>query len=101
MAKRSLDQLIGLVGGVIGIIIGAVDMLIYKITGSAGFLSGSEAIILFSIIGLFGAFIVTSRKKDGSMIMIIIGLAGLIALSNYISWVPFALLLVAGLISRL
>ena len=100
MAKRSLDQLIGLVGGIIGIIIGAVDMLIYKITGSAGFLSGSEAMILFSVIGLAGAFLVTSRKKDGGMIMIVIGLAGLIALSNYITWVPFAILLVAGIISR-
>lgn len=102
MAKRPLDQMIGFIGGAIGIIMGAVGYLYTKfpVPGAAGVLSGVLTLVLFSLIGLFGAFIVTSRKKDGGMIMIVIGLAGLIALSNPYTWVPFAIILIAGVIAR-
>lgn len=57
--------------------------------------------ILFSVIGLVGAFLVTSRKKDAGMIMLVIGLAGIIALPDYVTVIPFLILLVAGIVSRL
>lgn len=102
MAKRPLDQMIGFVGAIIGIIFGAIGMLLHKIPGLGGTFTipDSTTMLLFSLIGLFGAFIVTSRKKDGGLIMIVIGLAGIIALPSYITVVPFIILLVAGLIAR-
>jgi hypothetical protein len=100
MAKRSLDQMIGLVGGLIGIIMGAIGLLIHRLISS--FPQGDAiTMILFSVIGLVGAFLVTSRKKDAGMIMLVIGLAGIIALPNYVTVVPFLIILVAGIVSRL
>ena len=101
MAKRSLDQLIGLVGSLVGIIFGAMILFIYRLFG--GFSQGDAiTMILFSVIGLVGAFLVTSRKKDAGMIMLVIGLAGIIAFStNVVTIVPFLIILVAGIVSRL
>lgn len=101
MAKRSLDQMIGFVGGIIGVIMGAIGLISSKIIPGIVSFGQSETMLLFSLIGLFGAFIVTSRKKDGGLIMIVIGLAGIIALVNYVTWVPFAILLIAGIIARM
>lgn len=101
MAKRSLDQLIGLVGSFIGIIMGAIGIILQKIPYTNISLGESETMILFSIIGLVGALLVTSRKKDAGMVMIVIGLAGIIALPNIVTIIPFAIILVAGIISRL
>jgi hypothetical protein len=107
MAKRSLDQLIGLVGGFIGIIMGAIGMGLHRLVASIS-MGASETMLLFSVIGLVGALLVTSRKKDASMIMIVIGLAGIIAFPAfvggvmvYVTIIPFIILLIAGVISRL
>lgn len=99
MAKRSLDQMIGFVGGAIGVVLGAIGMVVHKLIGSISF-PESTTMLLFSLIGIFGAFLVTSRKKDGGMIMIVIGLAGIIALPNYLTVIPFIILLIAGAIAR-
>lgn len=99
MAKRSLDQMIGLVGGVIGLIFGAIGLFLHKIIGSIS-VPESTTMLLFSLIGLFGAYLVTSRKKDGGLIMIVIGLAGIIALPSYVTIIPFIILLIAGVIAR-
>lgn len=106
MAKRSLDQMIGFVGGVIGLILGALDLFANDLGIHVGSAYGSEILILFSLIGLFGAYLVTSRKKDGGLIMIIIGLAGVIVYPSIgflgvVPVVPFLILLIAGIISRL
>ena len=100
MAKRSLDQLIGFVGGIIGVIFGAIGMVLHKLVSSIS-IPESTTMLLFSLIGIFGAFLVTSRKKDGGLIMIVIGLAGIIALPSYITVIPFIILLIAGVIARL
>lgn len=99
MARRPLDQLIGFVGGIIGIIFGAIGMILHKIVGSIS-IPESTTMLLFSLIGILGAFLVTSRKKDGGLIMIVIGLAGIIALPSYVTVIPFIILLIAGLIAR-
>lgn len=100
MAKRSLDQLIGLVGSIIGIILGAIGLLANEL--HLGIPAGdSQTMILFSVIGLIGAFLVTSHKKDAGMIMIVIGIAGIIALPSIVTVIPFAIILIAGIISRL
>ena len=105
MAKRSLEQTLGLAGGIIAIAIGALSDLVANIgqtlhLGGSGLLSGAEIGILFGLIGLFGAFIVTSKKHDGGLIMLVIGIAGIIALANGIYLIPFVLLIVAGIIAR-
>ena len=58
-------------------------------------------VLLFSLIGLFGALMVSSRKHDGGIIMIVIGVAGLIALASPWFAVPFILLIIAGAIALL
>ncbi len=107
MAKRSLDQMIGLVGGFIGIIMGAIGMGLHRLVSTIS-MGASETLLLFSVIGLVGALLVTSRKKDASMIMIVIGLAGIIAFPSfiggvmtYVTVIPFIILLIAGIVSRL
>ena len=105
MAKRSIEQTLGLAGGIIAIAIGALSDLVANIgqtlhLGGSGLLSGAEIGILFGLIGLFGAFIVTSKKHDGGLIMLVIGIAGIIALANGIYLIPFVLLIVAGIIAR-
>lgn len=98
MAKKSLEQLIGFVGGVIGVILGAIGLILQ----SFNLIHGSDAVtmLLFSLIGLLGAYLVVPRKKDGGMIMLIIGIAGIIALPNPYIIAPFVLLIVAGAIAR-
>lgn len=98
MATRSLDQLIGFAGGIVGIVLGAIGLLL----SNFGLIHGSNAVtmILFSLIGILGAYLVTSRKKDGGMIMLVIGIAGIIALPNPYIVAPFVILLVAGAIAR-
>lgn len=99
MASRPLDQLIGFVGGIIGIIFGALGIILQRIVNSIT-IPDSTTMLLFSLIGIFGAFLVTSRKKDGGLIMIVIGLAGIIALPSFVTVIPFVILLIAGLIAR-
>lgn len=101
MVKRAPAQLVGLVGGVVGVVMGAIGLLANKILPGLASFTQSETMLLFSLIGLFGAFIVTSKKRDGGLIMIVIGLAGIIALPNIVTIVPFIILLAAGIIARL
>lgn len=101
MAIKKPAQLLGFVGGIIGVIMGAIGFIYDKLIPGVGLLTQVETMLLFSLIGLFGAFIVTSRKKDGGLIMIVIGLAGIIALPNYLTIIPFIILLIGGLIARM
>ncbi len=99
MASRPVDQAVGFVGGIVGVVLGAIGLLLSNL---GIHIASPVTMLLFSLIGLLGAYLVTSRKKDGGMIMIVIGIAGIIALPNPIyNIAPFVILLVAGLIARL
>lgn len=105
MAKRSVDQMIGFVGGIIGIILGVILILGVEILGGGSPRTG-DSILLFSLIGILGAYLLSSRKKDGSMMLIVIGIAGIIAFastsaSGIIPLIAFVLLLVSGVIARM
>lgn len=106
MARRKIEQWIGLIGGLLGILLAA---LVFAITSVGSYfhvssnLGGPATVtLLFSLIGLFGALIFSSRKHDGGMIMIVIGVAGIIALAHSPAFVaPFILLTIAGAIALL
>lgn len=100
MVKRAPDQMIGLIGGIIGVIMGAIGLLAKEILPGLSLFTQSETMLLFSLIGLFGAYLLTSRKKDGGLILIVIGIAGIIALPNVVTIIPFVILLIAGVIAR-
>lgn len=100
MVKRAPAQLIGLVGGVIGVVMGAIGLLANKILPGLGSFVQSETMLLFSLIALFGTYMLTSHKKDGGLIMIVIGVAGIIALPSVVTIIPFVIILVAGFIAR-
>ncbi|MCL4307173.1 MAG: hypothetical protein M1302_02725 [Candidatus Thermoplasmatota archaeon] len=105
MAKRKIEQLIGFMGGLIGVVLAGLALAIShisKLFGGVASLSGpAYVVLLFSLIGLFGALMVSSRKHDGGIIMIVIGVAGLIALGSVWFAVPFVLLIIAGAIALL
>lgn len=105
MAKRKIEQWIGFIGGILGVIMAGLALLIThigKIFGGVASLSGPATVtLLFSLIGLFGSLMVSSRKHDGGMIMIVIGVAGVIALASPWFAAPFILLIIAGAIALL
>ncbi|EQB72009.1 MAG: hypothetical protein AMDU1_APLC00014G0021 [Thermoplasmatales archaeon A-plasma] len=105
MAKRKIEQWIGFIGGLIGVVLAGLALAIShvsKLFGGVASLSGpAYVVLLFSLIGLFGALMVSSRKHDGGIIMIVIGVAGLIALGSVWFAAPFILLIIAGAIALL
>jgi hypothetical protein len=108
MGKRTVEFVLGLIGGILGFII------IFSIMGfiSAGDVilgtEGSETSqslissgwwgILFSIIGIVGASIVKNKTKVAGWMMIVAAVGGIFSAGLFFL-LPFVLLIIAGLMA--
>lgn len=104
MGKRTVEFVLGLIGGIFGFF-GAVFALM--VGGIGKFFGGEGAstivglgwvAIVFSIIGIVGAALVKSRAKVGGWLMILSAVGGVISISFAYS-LSFVLLIIAGLMA--
>jgi len=102
MGERSIEFVLGLIGGLCGFF-GAIIALI--IGGIAGLLGAAGAslisnlayiAIVFSGLGIVGSALVRDKPKLGGTLMIISAIGGVVSISFYYS-LSFILLLTAGL----
>ncbi len=98
--SRTLEIVLGIIGGLIGFIgafmalfIGSVDEALSGNTQISGL--GASA-FLFSITAIIGAILVKFKPKIGGWLMLISGIAILISISLF-GVVPFLFLVSAGL----
>ena len=104
MGKRTVEFVLGLLGGIFGFI-GAIFALIAGgIAGAFGAKSASLVVnlgwvaILFSILGIVGAALVKHRTKLGGWLMVISAIGGVISVS-FAYALSFVLLIIAGLMA--
>lgn len=104
MGKRTVEFVLGLIGGIFGFF-GALIALMFGGIGSALGGEGASTIIglgwlaiLFSIIGIVGAALVKSKTKVGGWMMIISAVGGVISVS-FAYALSFVLLIIAGLMA--
>lgn len=96
--KRTVELVLGLIGGILGIIAGIYAM---NIGGLASVFQVDKAVtvnnfgigaILLSIVGIIGAVVVRSKGKLGGIFMIIAALGGLLCITYF--YIPSGILLV-------
>jgi len=104
MGKRTVEFVLGLIGGIFGFF-GALIALMFGGIGSALGGEGASTIIglgwlaiLFSIVGIVGASLVKSKTKIGGWMMIISAVGGVISVS-FAYALSFVLLIIAGLMA--
>ena len=100
--KRTVEFVLGLIGGIFGIIGGILGLSVGGLGSALGsrdfasiFTLGVFA-ILFSILGIVGSIIVSYKHKLGGIFMIVASIGGLISIS-YVYILPFILLIIAGI----
>lgn len=98
--NRTLEFVLGLIGGILGVV-SAVLVLFNKLdlfTADSGLGSFGIAALLFSLIGIIGAVMVSISGKLGGIIMILSSVFGILSIFlGYI--ISGILLLIAGIIS--
>ncbi len=104
MGKRTVEFVLGLIGGIFGFF-GAIFALMVGGIGSVlGAEAGSTVVnlgwagILFSILGIVGASLVKSKTKLGGWFMIISAIGGVVSIS-FAYALSFVLLIIAGLMA--
>ena len=102
MGKRSVEFVLGLIGGIFGFL-GSTFALAIGGIGSAFGAKGASTIsslgwlaIVFSILGIVGASMVNGKPKLGGLFMLVSAIGGVISISFYYL-LSFVLLLIAGL----
>jgi hypothetical protein len=110
MGKRTVEFVLGLIGGILGFLAAILAILIGGLAASFGESFNSEeaassgasiillgfSAIIFSIIGIAGAALVKGKPKLGGALMIVSAIGGLISISLFYS-LSFILLIIAGL----
>lgn len=101
---RTVEFVLGLIGGIIGFFSALIAIFIGGI-GSVFGMGGASTItnlgwlaMIFSIIGIIGASIVKNKTKVGGWMMVVSAVIGLISISFYYV-LPFVLLIISGLMA--
>lgn len=96
--KKTVELVLGLIGGILGIIAGIYSM---NIGGLASVFHVDRAVtvnnfgigaIILSILGIIGALIVKNKTKLGGIFMIIAALGGLLCITYF--YIPSGILLI-------
>ena len=104
MGKRTVEFVLGLIGGIFGFFGAIFAMLvgglgkIFGASGASTVVGLGWAAILFSILGIVGASLVKSKKKLGGWFMVISAIGGAISIS-FAYALSFVLLIIAGLMA--
>ena len=104
MGKRTVEFVLGLIGGILGFFGAIFALAVGGIAGAFGAESASMvsnlgwSAILFSILGIVGAALVKSKTKLGGWFMIISAVGGVISIS-FAYALSFILLVIAGLMA--
>lgn len=100
--KRTVEFVLGLIGGIFGIICGVAAMAIGGLGDAVG-ASGSSGVgglgisaIILSVVGIVGAAIVSDKSKIGGWLMVIAAIGGTISISSFYI-LPGILLLIGGI----
>lgn len=110
MGSRTIEFILGLIGGILGFIGALAALALGGLAGAVGtaveseeaVASGSMVVglgglaLVFAIIGIVGAVWVRSNPKRGGITMLISAFGGLISISWFYS-LSFILLLIGGL----
>ena len=104
MGKRTVEFVLGLIGGIFGFFGAIFAMLVGGLSKVFGASDASTVVglgwaaILFSILGIVGASLVKSKKKLGGWFMVISAIGGVISIS-FAYALSFVLLIIAGLMA--
>jgi hypothetical protein len=99
LGTRTGESILGVVGGIIGILAGALAFYMATL-GPNGMIAESLGVIaaFMGILGFIGGVIVGSFKYPGGVLMLIAGIAGFFAIS--LIWlVPGTLLIIGGILT--
>jgi len=103
--KRTMEFVLGLIGGIFGIISGVMALMMGSIGSAVG--SGSGGLgtlggwaIALSVLGIIGACMVSSKSKIGGWFMTISAIGGTICVSAFYI-LPGILLIIGGLMALL
>lgn len=101
--KRTMEFVLGLIGGIFGIISGVMALMMGSIGSAVG--SGSGGLgtlggwaIALSVLGIVGACMVSSNSKIGGWFMTVAAVGGTISVSMFYI-LPGILLIIAGLMA--
>jgi hypothetical protein len=102
---RTVEFVLGLIGGIIGFFGAIIALMIGGIGSALGGGKGASLLtslgwmaILFAIVGIVGAALVKSKTKLGGWLMIISAIGGVISVS-FAYALSFVLLIIAGLMA--
>ncbi len=104
MGKRTVEFVLGLIGGIFGFFGAIFALMVGGLAGAFGAKSASMVVnlgwvaILFSILGIVGASLVKSKTKLGGWFMIVSAVGGVISIS-FAYALSFILLIIAGLMA--
>ena len=101
MGKRTVEFVLGLIGGIFGFFGALIAFIFTRVAAGFGGKGTSTIIwlaILFSIIGIVGAALVKSKTKLGGWMMVISAIGGVISVT-YAYAPSFILLIIAGLMT--
>jgi len=101
--KRTLEFVLGLIGGIIGIFSGIIALGLGGFAASFG-VEGAETVaglgifgIVLAIAGIVGSILVRKKALIGGIVMIVAAVGGYLCISG-VFLIPGILLLVAGLL---
>jgi hypothetical protein len=102
MGKRTVEFVLGLIGGIVGFLGALVALAVGGLGGAFGAKGASMVsslgwlAIVFSILGIVGAAIVGNKPRLGGTFMLVSAIGGVISVS-FAYALAFVLLLIAGL----